>query len=195
MILDEATFSSVRSALGATVVHFLWQGALIGLCAGVALSCLRQRSAAARYTVASCAMLLCLLSFVATFLVALAGPLDPVGEGVRQVALAGGGSVTCLPLGLGAAGIASWCWAVGVLCMAVRYALQCYGAQRLENTAVSAPDTYWQRAFQSLKDELGVTRSVRLLRSGLAEVPMVVGWLSPIILVPVSAFTAPRRAG
>ena len=96
MIMDDATLSSVWSALGSTVVHFLWQGTLIGLCTVVALSCLRHRSSAARYAVASGAMLLCLLSFVGTFIAALAGPLSPVAESAQQVALAGGGSVTYL---------------------------------------------------------------------------------------------------
>jgi polyhydroxyalkanoate synthesis regulator phasin len=37
---------------------------------------------------------------------------------------------------------------------------------------------------------LGVGAGVKLLQSGLIEVPMVVGWLSPVILVPAAAFTA-----
>jgi len=133
--------------------------------------------------------MLCLLSFVGTFMATLGGPLGPIGEGARQMALAGDGYATYLSLSLGTAGFASWCWSIGVLCMAVRFALQCHGAQCLKTTAISTPDACWQRAFQSLKEELGISPGVRLLRSGLAQVPMVVGWFSPIVLVPTSAFT------
>ena len=187
MMQAPSTFASVWSALGATVVHFLWQGALIGLCAMVLLWCLRHKSAAARYAVACATMLMCLLAFVATLFTALAGPGS---EGSLQAALAGSASEMKLAAGIGVTEIAAWCWAAGALLMAVRFTHQCCQVRRLKTTDVSAPDARWQSAFQTLKQQLGVARGVRLMRSGLAEVPMVVGWLSPIVLVPVSAFTA-----
>ena len=189
MILGAVSLSSAWSAMGAAVLHFLWQGALIGLFAGLLLGCLRQRSSAERYAVACGAMLLCLLSFFVSFATALADLSLTAGARALQASLATGESASGLPMHSEATGIAAWCWAVGVLCMALRFALQCYGAHRLKTTAVFEADSSWHRAFHSLKEELGISHNVRLLRSGLAQVPMVVGWFSPIVLVPASAFT------
>ena len=185
MTSEAAMLTSVWSTLGSTVVHFLWQGTLIGLVVGAALWCLRRGSPSARYAVASGGMLLCLASFLWTFFAAFGG--GP--EQATQVATRGA-AATPPWFGPGALQLAAWSWSVGVLCMAFRFTRQCRGARRLRTADVSRPDPLWERAFQDLAEDLGIRRSVRLLRSGLAEVPMVVGWLSPIVLVPASAFTA-----
>ena len=46
MNLGAASIASAWSAMGAAVLHFLWQGALIGLFAGLLLGTMRQRSSA-----------------------------------------------------------------------------------------------------------------------------------------------------
>ena len=57
--------SNLVFALGGAVMHFLWQGALIGLIAAVILHGLRKGSAQARYAVACGALAVCLVVFVA----------------------------------------------------------------------------------------------------------------------------------
>ena len=64
MMVDHVTFESAMSALGWAVVHFLWQGALIGILSAIALACLRGRSAPVRYTVACAAMACSMAAFV-----------------------------------------------------------------------------------------------------------------------------------
>ncbi|TDJ76780.1 MAG: hypothetical protein E2O39_02715 [Planctomycetota bacterium] len=189
MSVGAVSFSSTWAAMGVAVLHFLWQGALIGLFAGLLLGTMRQRSSAERYAVASGAMLLCLLAFLASFTIALADISLATRASALQNSLATREFGAGLLMHSGTTGIAATCWAVGALWMAVRFSLQCYGAQRLKTTAVLEPDSTWQRAFHTLKEELGVSRNVRFLRSGLAQVPMVVGWFSPVVLVPASAFT------
>ncbi len=190
MSWDEATLSPAWLALGSAVVHFLWQGALIGLVTWMALGGLRRRSSTARYAVASGALLLCLLTFVGTFVATLALPSTAGAGAALQLAHARDATAGGAQPGFGAVEIAACCWALGVLCMAVRFTVLCLRAHRLRTTDVSTPAAPWQHVFRALQEELGVTRAVRLVRSGLAEVPMVVGWLSPIVLVPASAFTA-----
>ena len=47
----------------------------------------------------------------------------------------------------------------------------------------------WQEKLSSLCLRLRVSRPVRLCESVLVEVPTVIGWLRPVILVPASALT------
>src|SRR5687767_6654794 len=58
-------------ALGQALLHFLWQGALIGAFAAFALAALRNARPQARYAVACVALLACVLAPLATLLVAL----------------------------------------------------------------------------------------------------------------------------
>src|SRR5436305_6978431 len=53
-------------AIARALVHFLWQGALVGLAAAAALSLLKKSSAAVRYAVAAGALLLMVALPVAT---------------------------------------------------------------------------------------------------------------------------------
>jgi hypothetical protein len=45
----------------------------------------------------------------------------------------------------------------------------------------------WQQALDRLKTRIRVGRPVRLLVSSLVQAPAVVGWLRPVVLVPVGA--------
>src|SRR5205085_11492852 len=48
----------------------------------------------------------------------------------------------------------------------------------------------WQETLARLARRLRVSRPVRLCASALVEVPTVVGWLRPVVLLPVCALTA-----
>jgi uncharacterized protein (TIGR03435 family) len=45
----------------------------------------------------------------------------------------------------------------------------------------------WQQMLRELGARIGLSRPVRLLVSALVQVPTVVGWLRPVVLVPVGA--------
>jgi hypothetical protein len=53
----------------------------------------------------------------------------------------------------------------------------------------------WLETLNDLRLRLGVSRPVRLLKSALVEVPTVIGWLRPVILVPAAALSGltPRQ--
>ncbi len=80
-------------------------------------------------------------------------------------------------------------WLVGVLLLSIRVFGGWILAQRLKNRQTSPASERWQRTVDRLASRLQVGRAVRLCESLVAEVPTVVGWLRPVILVPVSAFT------
>ncbi|MEJ7665255.1 MAG: M56 family metallopeptidase [Hymenobacter sp.] len=80
-------------------------------------------------------------------------------------------------------------WFVGVLTLAVRLLGGWTRARRLRTRGTSAVVILWQNKFQQLTAQLGVSRPIRLCQSLAVEVPTVIGWLRPVVLVPVSAFT------
>ena len=178
------------TALGSAVVSFLWQGVCVGALTALLLRCLRQAGPRARYATGMGALVVSLLLFLGTFVGALVGSASTA---VVDLDAGLAGALAAGPTegaGSGVQGLAAWAWCIGVLCLTVRCALHGRAAQRLKTCAVSAPEPHWLRLFDTLKHELGITRALPLLKSGLAEVPMVVGWFSPVVLVPAAALTS-----
>jgi hypothetical protein len=60
---------------------------------------------------------------------------------------------------------------------------------RLRTVAVKPAPPQWQRAIEELIRRMQVSAPVRLLISSRVAVPVVVGWLRPVILMPAAALT------
>jgi beta-lactamase regulating signal transducer with metallopeptidase domain len=78
-------------------------------------------------------------------------------------------------------------WLLGTLLFSVKLLGGWIVTQCLRTKYVALAPRELQILLLRLSRELGVTRAVRLMRSSLAQVPMVIGWLRPVILVPASA--------
>ena len=59
--------------------------------------------------------------------------------------------------------------------------------------AADATDSLWIERFNRLKTRLGVSYAVRLVFSTSAAVPMVIGWLKPVVLVPAGLVAGSER--
>src|SRR5213075_1924050 len=76
-----------------------------------------------------------------------------------------------------------------VLVLSLRFAGGLVTAQRLKRIETSATVQLWQEKLRVLCVRLRVSRPVRLCESALVEVPTVIGWLRPVILIPLSAIS------
>ena len=76
-------------------------------------------------------------------------------------------------------------WMAGVVLFYLRGMTSWLAARRLRRSGVCFAAEEWQDRLARLKQQLRVTQPVLLLESCLAEVPVVVGYLRPMILMPV----------
>ena len=189
----------VRS-LGWTLLHFCWQGALIALVLWCALKLLAGRPAHDRYLAACLALGLMILLPLATLTQI---GLHDYGLAAQMRSSTGDASLA-VQAGLGdaatwRAGIASalepylpWvlvAWLVGLIVSLIRLSVGLRLAMRMKSLAVSPASVKLLQMFASLKERLGVLRPVGLMNSALVQVPTVVGWLRPVVLLPISCFT------
>ncbi len=188
MMWDLTPATSTLTALGWAVIHFTWQGAIIAGAVAAALAAARDRSAPARYAIACAGLLGCVLAFGITWALLLPrAAATPLNLDDLE------GLVAALPreqAALRPADVVAWLWLLGVLVCSMRLAVQALAARRLKTRLIEPVEPRWQRVLDDLCDELGLRTSIRLLRSSLAETPMVVGWLAPVVLVPAAAFTS-----
>ena len=78
-------------------------------------------------------------------------------------------------------------WLVGALVFWVRLAGGWVVAARMRSMLVRRAPPEWQQTLSKLGARIGLSRPVQLLVSALVQVPTVVGWLRPVVLVPVGA--------
>jgi len=216
----------VFQALGWTLIHFIWEGALVAILYASVSVLLRRSTANIRYAAACVAMLLMLIAPAVTMF-AVSRALNPsqVSAAEARSGNAQPTSVVTLTVddgqvaGLQVAGsvvsedqstsslqvspMKQWAadhlprampwllalWFFGVLILSLRFAGGLMTAQRLKRVETSAIVQLWQEKLLALRTQLRVSRPVRLCESALVEVPTVIGWLRPMILIPVTAMT------
>ena len=175
-----------------TLAHFLWQGSLVAMLASGALRMLRRRSAESRYAVSVAALLLMIAAPVATFL--WEAPPVTRSSSVRF------GGVTEVPAPVppspnrsaGATGWSEWVvlvWFAGVAACSIRLAAGWHLTGRLLKSSDASAPRDVADLFEDMLGRLDLARPVRLLVSGHIDSPLVVGWLRPAVLLPVTALT------
>lgn len=176
------------SSLGWTLLHFVWQGAVIGCLTGVLLVALRNARPETRYAVACSALLLCIAWPVADLMLLLrAGPGATSGQ-----LPAGASSVAALSSGAG--GLPDWLqahldWIVGIwaACTAVLGGRMALGLLWIGRTArVQAADPIWQARLSRMAARCGLSREVRLRVVDNLSSPITAGWWHPVVLVPAA---------
>jgi len=211
-------------ALGWTLVHFLWQGALVAVMLAFARVALKRRTANLRYLASCAAMLLMLALPVITFVtlssiahetqVVMTDPLAPPKQAMETDSLNSGFGDDSLIVGeLNQkstpasprwnlrelfSGVAPWLtslWLAGVILLSLRMLGGWVYARRLKSYGTGPLPDDWRLRFAELCREIRVLRPVRFLESAMVQVPTVIGWLRPVVLIPASALTGltPRQ--
>lgn len=191
------------SALGWSLLDFVWQGALIGCVAAVLLGLMGRARPQWRYLAACGALLLCAALPVAGMLARVASSASVAGVSMFPSALleaaaskAGRAHDAALPA---AWDLAAWrgllaprlplvilCWSAGAALMALRLLLGLAWVRKYSRPDAYRPDPAWQAVLDRMAARLGIRRKVILgLLDDLAS-PVTAGCLRPLVLVPVS---------
>lgn len=178
----------VVEALGWCLVHFLWQGLLVGVLYAAARVILPRGNP--RYLAAMTAMVLLAAFPVATGWHEFRVLAEPVALG--DVVVAGGPGASAAAA---TPGSADWlamlrialpwlvlAWGCGVLFLVVRVLRQWAGLRAIVRAAEALPD--WQDRAQRLGRRLGLRHAIRILASARIATPTLVGWIRPVVVVP-----------
>ena len=206
-------------AVAWALLHFIWQGTLVALITAGALVVLRRSAADIRYIVAASGLALMLTLPVVTAVQrwqmlrvdAYAGEETAATESApRQtqtrthareelkdsVAPASTPVITqrlprvdnrtierAMPM-------LFLMWLAGVAVLSVRLLAGCLWIRRLRVRGLTPGSDTLTRIAARLARQMHIRRSVALFESALVDVPTVIGCLTPIVLLPVSAVTA-----
>jgi HEAT repeat protein/beta-lactamase regulating signal transducer with metallopeptidase domain len=202
--------------LGWALIHFTWQGTLVALSLAGVLRMLRGSSTNTRYAAACVALLL--MSSLPLFTIAIIGhsTLDKTASGPPPQLAARPASqpqpveiepaIVPTQTNIASTSPRPWSfirpapitpmlpwmillWVLGVVFFSLRLAGGWLYTQRLKSYRTRPLGEEWEQTLLRLCDQLRAPRPARLLESALVKVPMVVGWLRPVILLPASALT------
>jgi beta-lactamase regulating signal transducer with metallopeptidase domain len=192
-------------ALGRSLLHFLWQGSLLALSLWVVKTIVPASAARIRYAAASLIMLAMPVALIITVAqdfrskpavasvpdsVASAAPLAVPNPSIEGV-LPAGNILSAIPASGPGVGVTGWVvsiWILGVLLLSLRAAGGWMRAQRLKRRVLAASSEL-EDMMMRLKRRLSISAPVRFYTSAVVEVPTVIGWVRPYLLLPVTMLT------
>ncbi|MES2151971.1 MAG: M56 family metallopeptidase [Pseudomonadota bacterium] len=176
------------SSIGWTLVHFAWQGVLLGFATALLLTAMRNARPEQRYAVACSALLLC----IAWPAVELYMRLDGSGAATatirfadqvlgRDGAAASGGVLGFLQANLMPIVVL---WAACAAGLALRMALGLLWIGQVSRRRTS--NVEWQARVSRMAAQFGVTRAVGLRVVDNLASPITAGWWRPVVLLPAA---------
>ena len=188
----------VLRTLGLALSHFLWQGAAIATLAASGLAVARKASS--RYVIGVAALALMVAAPVITFAV-LYSPASPATALIVHT-----GFPVTTPLAKIASqeltapqqtsafspNVLDWlvaAWFAGVFVFSLRTAGGFFLVARLRRRDSNPVAAELLTLCRQLEQRLGITCAVRFCESLHLDAPAVIGWLRPVVLLPVSALT------
>jgi beta-lactamase regulating signal transducer with metallopeptidase domain len=195
-------------ATGWALLHLLWQAAIVAALLGVTLTLMARRSAAVRYAAACTALAILPLLAVATAWRAYESPnaatpvatsqtlsaTDTVSQRPQGTALTVPAAGDLLPLE--PADFLPFIvalWLSGVTFFSARLAVSWTRVRRLTMARRHEAPAILRAAAGRLAAAMRLRRAVAILESAAVEVPTVIGWIRPVILLPASALSGLSR--
>jgi D-alanyl-D-alanine endopeptidase (penicillin-binding protein 7) len=175
--MSSISIELIIPALGWALLHFVWQGLIVGAAALLLLKLLRNSSPRSRYALCGLALFICLCI-----------PLFHLGFSLAQAGHA--------PSQFQAAELPGWrsalqarmpalvlAWGLGVSLMTLRLSLGLVWVNRLRRSAVLAP-AIWQVRLDALAHRLGLRRQVAFKLHRALSSPVTMGFWRPVVLLP-----------
>lgn len=189
-------------SLGWTIIHSLWQIALVTMAFALLLVFLRRCDARTRYIWGLVCLVLIMVISLITFTNLYTSYATPGVEGrTIPLGLVPATESTNPAVGTSSTNSAfmSWftanfthhlplvvtVWLFGILILVLRFAGGVVYNQRLRGYGIRKVSKAWQEHLAEMCRGLGLTRPVSILESSRINIPLTTGHLKPVIIVPV----------
>jgi bla regulator protein BlaR1 len=186
------TATHLIDSLGWTLLHFTWQGALIGGITAALLGMMGNARAQHRYVLACSAMLACLIWPLVEFI----GRLG-VAPGNNQSTLIFSTLDSLVNFKQGAGATVSQqlqsklviivgIWALCAAGLTLRLGLGLLWIEQIGQRAGQAASPEWQARIARMAEQFSIGRTVQLRIVDQLASPITAGWWKPVILMPAS---------
>jgi TonB family protein len=179
--------------LSLTLIHFMWQGVFVALALKLALTFTSYNKPQWRYAFSSLAMVANLLIPLFTFFIIYQpdfqkfSPLmnnnlllgNSINNDIQGTAVWYSNTVEFLPY-------LSLTWITISFALAVKLFIELYNVNQLPKTGTSPADPALEARFHQLVEQVKLKCTPQILISLKNDVPMAIGWIKPVVLIPVT---------
>lgn len=198
-MLENLVSNPILSKLALTLIHFLWQGVLIAGALKFMLLLISKQKPLLRYSLSCAAMVVSLAAPIITFLwlyqlysaenstLGLSQSLLPsinAIDGSEQ-----GANLTLYSTIKAYLPYLSMAWLVCVIGLTLKLFVELIQVNRLPKSQTIPTSEALQNTFNQLVERLKLKNYPKLIISLKVEVPMAIGWLKPVVLMPASMVT------
>ncbi len=204
-MLENLFNSPFLTSLALTLLHFLWQGLLVATVLKSALLIFNDNKPQLRYVLSSLAMLANLLLPIITFFIVYRTEVSSANSLANSLALnefiqdlkqpdalfSYKELTETLPFLLP---YISVLWLSAITLLAGKLLMEITIVNKLPQQGTVAPSDRLQARFDDLVEQIHLKITPRLLISLKVEVPMAIGWLKPVVLLPASMISGLNNA-
>ena len=200
-MLEQLFTNPYLYSLALTLLHFLWQGSLVALALKSVLVVIDKSKSQLRYALASFAMLSNLIIASITFFVVfptekvtLAAanshlPLTTLVNELRQDSTLLNYQELLPSILAYSLPYIALLWLASVFILASKLVIEVHNVNRLPKNAKVLPSDELLARFNELAKQINLAKAPKLLISLHVDVPMAIGWLKPVVLLPASMVT------
>lgn len=200
-IINTIASFQITDAVFQTILHSLWQIPVIALAIKLLVAKKNRKSTKSSYNSNFSAILISLIAsgFTLTYYllknISAASDQAIVGE-LSVEGLLGAEGLTALELPLTTFSMTEWLsqyhsvvviiWALGVSLLLSRIISGWLGINMIKKSLSYKIPDHITSSFENLKYELGISPNIKLALSDVISVPMIIGHLKPIVLIPIA---------
>ncbi|MCB2196078.1 MAG: M48 family metalloprotease [Bacteroidetes bacterium] len=196
------------NALGWSIFHILWQGVILILFLGLLLRLLRNKSSNVRYNIAVIGLVaivgLSAMNFVQNYNKSANSNIElPYYQDISKNVLfdfsdtendfysvSAYDDIKSIVLKVDKYfPFMVNLWILGVILFTLKFIFSFLYTIRLKNTKTRPVSIQWIKRFENLQDRLRIQKSIAYLESYIIKIPVVLGHLKPVVLVPAEMLT------
>ncbi len=186
----EATINNLVNAIGWTILHSLWQGAIIFALLLIIFAINKKWSAKAKHNLSLAALLLIFVAFCVTFgqlfnLPSTVKHLAPLNDSQFRLSSTSFNSSTerYFPF-------LSALYLLGLICQMVVITVSYIKLKQLKKTIHQNFPEDWFAVAEQILEKLQLKKKVKFYLSDKVNVPLVIGFLKPVVLFPLAFVNA-----
>jgi bla regulator protein BlaR1 len=192
--------AQIVEAICDTLIHSLWEGLILAMVTAITILLTKKSSSDLRYKLLTGYLVVFTAGIFATFIIQLAKPALVQGQMFSGIADAVQNKTIVERAGVGSnhrnlfsvayeylnsrSSTVVLIWFLVMWVKYLRFAGGLYHIYCLKRRQLLPAGRYWERKLDELSESLGVKTKVAIVQSGLTKVPITLGHLKPLVLVP-----------
>lgn len=179
MILS--TYTNLLQTLGIAIINSLWQAVLVWLCY-VVMNALFYLSSSKKYLLSVISELTIFIWFTVSFI----NNLFPATQSFSTKIFIQASSLNKEWISSSVLPVISFTYLIVLMGMIIKWTINFYNTQKTYRHNLIPFEIQWQQWIEQKAQQLNIKKSIRIFVTNYVHVPLTIGILKPVILLPIA---------